>query len=84
MNTLARLTTFRERLRRGDRLLGTFVKTPHPVVVEVLGESPLDCLCIDAEHAPFDRGISIWLFWLRERPICRHSSGFRMQSHPPS
>lgn len=56
MNTSARLSTFRDRLRRGDRLLGTFVKTPHPVVVEVLGESPLDCLCIDAEHAPFDRG----------------------------
>ncbi len=39
-----------------DRLLGTFVETPHPAVVEVLGAAPLDCLCIDAEHAPFDRG----------------------------
>lgn len=46
---------FRERLRRGDRLLGTFVKTPHPAVIEVLSHAPLDCLCIDAEHAPFDR-----------------------------
>lgn len=36
-------------------LLGTFIKTPHPHVVEVLGTSGLDCLCIDAEHAPFDR-----------------------------
>ena len=24
-------------------------------MVEVLGHAPLDCLCIDAEHAPFDR-----------------------------
>lgn len=56
MTTSSPIGTFRERLRRGDRLLGTFVKTPHPVVVEVLSFAPLDCLCIDAEHAPFDRG----------------------------
>lgn len=55
MSERQRGSTFRERLRRGDRLLGTFVKTPHPAVVEVLGLAPLDCLCIDAEHAPFDR-----------------------------
>lgn len=36
-------------------MLGTFVKTPHPSVIEVLGHSSLDCLCLDAEHAPFDR-----------------------------
>ncbi|MFO0333697.1 MAG: hypothetical protein ACK53C_01450, partial [Pseudomonadota bacterium] len=53
---LARTATFRERVRRGERLIGTFAKTPHPAVVEVLGLSPLDCLCLDAEHAPFDRG----------------------------
>ena len=50
-----RVGTFRERLVKGHRLLGTFVKTPHPAVIEVLGYAPLDCLCIDAEHAPFDR-----------------------------
>ena len=55
MSTPTRAATFRERLRRGDRLLGTFVKTPHPAIVEVLGHAPLDCLCLDAEHAPFDR-----------------------------
>lgn len=55
MNTPTRQQIFRERVRRGDRLLGTFIKTPHPAVVEVLGGMPLDCLCIDAEHAPFDR-----------------------------
>ncbi len=36
-------------------MIGTFVKTPHAAVVEVLGHSPLDCVCLDAEHAPFDR-----------------------------
>ena len=35
--------------------MGTFVKTPSPIVVEVLGRTTLHCLCLDAEHAPFDR-----------------------------
>ena len=43
------------RIAGGDALLGTFIKTPHPHVVEVLSSTGLDCLCIDAEHAPFDR-----------------------------
>ena len=45
-----------ERLRRGEPLVGTWVKTPHPHVVEVLGLSALDLLVLDAEHAPYDRG----------------------------
>ncbi len=36
-------------------MLGTFLKTPHPHIVEVLATSGLDLICIDAEHAPFDR-----------------------------
>ncbi len=40
----------------GLPLLGTFLKTPHPHIVEVLGDCGFDLLCIDAEHAPFDRG----------------------------
>ncbi|WP_454886679.1 HpcH/HpaI aldolase family protein [Sphingomonas oryzagri] len=47
--------TFRQRLAAGDRIVGTFVKTPSPIIVEVLGLTGLDCLCLDAEHAPFDR-----------------------------
>ena len=47
--------TLKSRIAQGDTLLGTFLKTPHPHIVEVLGSSGLDCLCIDAEHAPFDR-----------------------------
>ncbi|MEQ8692142.1 MAG: aldolase/citrate lyase family protein [Pseudomonadales bacterium] len=46
----------RERLRRGDLLVGTWVKTPHPMICEALGHSQLDVLCLDAEHSPFDRG----------------------------
>tara|TARA_B100001057_G_C22626829_1_gene862804 strand:+ start:215 stop:958 length:744 start_codon:yes stop_codon:yes gene_type:complete len=39
----------------GDLLAGTFLKTPHHVMIEVLAQSKLDFLCLDAEHAPFDR-----------------------------
>jgi 2-keto-3-deoxy-L-rhamnonate aldolase RhmA len=49
------VSAFRDRLRAGETLAGTWVKTPHPHVVEVLAMSPLDCLVLDAEHAPFDR-----------------------------
>ena len=47
--------TLKRRLAAGERIVGTFVKTPSPIVVEVLALSDLDCLCLDAEHAPFDR-----------------------------
>lgn len=46
---------FRARLTAKEPLLGTFVKTPHPVVVEILGATGLDFLVLDGEHAPFDR-----------------------------
>jgi len=47
---------FKQRLADGELLVGSFVKTPSPVIVEVLALTGLDCLCLDAEHAPFDRG----------------------------
>jgi 2-keto-3-deoxy-L-rhamnonate aldolase RhmA len=52
----AQAKTFKQRLIAGDPLLGIFQKIPHPHVVEVLATGGLDCICIDAEHAPFDRG----------------------------
>ena len=47
--------TFRARLRARELLIGTWVKTPSHIVAEVLALTSLDCLCLDAEHAPFDR-----------------------------
>ena len=47
--------SFRARLRAREPILGTFVKTPSAIVCEVLAMTPLDCVCLDAEHAPFDR-----------------------------
>ncbi len=49
------MISFRDQLRAGELLAGTWIKTPHPHVVEVLSLSSLDCLVLDAEHAPFDR-----------------------------
>ena len=46
---------FKQRLAARELLVGSFVKTPHPAVIELLGQSALDCLVLDAEHAPFDR-----------------------------
>ena len=46
--------SFRERVRRGERLLGTFVKTPSVHALEILGSLGFDFLVIDQEHGPFD------------------------------
>ena len=48
-------TTLGAKLARGDRLIGTWVKTPAPIVVEVLADTELDLVILDAEHAPFGR-----------------------------
>lgn len=47
--------TFRSRLINRNPLVGTFMKTPSPIVAEVLGLSELDVIAIDSEHAPFGR-----------------------------
>ena len=46
---------FRERLRCGEPLIGTFVKTRDHAQIEVLALSSLDVVVLDAEHVPFDR-----------------------------
>lgn len=47
--------SFGARLRNGDALMGTFLKTPSSIMAEVLAHSDLDVVAIDAEHAPFGR-----------------------------
>lgn len=46
---------FRKRVRARERLVGTFVKLSTWSVVELLGETGLDFVVIDAEHAPLGR-----------------------------
>jgi 2-keto-3-deoxy-L-rhamnonate aldolase RhmA len=40
----------------GERLIGTFVKTPEVTVIEVLAHAGMDLVCLDAEHCAWDRG----------------------------
>jgi len=46
---------FRQDVRQGVPLVGTFMKTPAVDILEVLILGGLDFVCLDAEHAPFDR-----------------------------
>ena len=48
--------SFRTQLRDLRPLVGTFIKTPSPHVVEIVSQSGFDFVVIDQEHAPFDRG----------------------------
>ncbi|MCU1733391.1 MULTISPECIES: HpcH/HpaI aldolase family protein [unclassified Pseudomonas] len=48
--------TFATRLRAGEPLLSSFIKTPSHAVVEIAGDAGLDAVVLDAEHAPFDQG----------------------------
>ncbi len=52
---MSNTANFRAKMLSGAPLAGTFLKTPSHVLVEVLAQSGLDFLCLDAEHAPFDR-----------------------------
>lgn len=50
-------SNFRQQLRTpGRALLGSFIKSPSPQAIEILGDLGFDFVIIDAEHAPFDRG----------------------------
>lgn len=42
----------RSRIRKGELLVGSFIKTPAPHIVEILGFAGLDFAVIDQEHAP--------------------------------
>ena len=45
-------TSLKERLRRGETLLGTIVSLPSPEAVEIAGLSGYDFLLLDMEHGP--------------------------------
>jgi len=47
---------FRARMTGGERLLGTFLKTPTGHATEILGGAGFDFVVVDAEHAPFAPG----------------------------
>ncbi|MGF1702852.1 aldolase/citrate lyase family protein [Photobacterium makurazakiensis] len=45
---------FPAKLKQANQI-GTFVKTPHPHIIEVLALAELDFVILDAEHSPYDR-----------------------------
>ena len=45
----------KKRMLNREVLSGTFIKTPAYEIIEIMAESGLDFICLDAEHAPFDR-----------------------------
>ena len=50
-----RAVTFRARLERGDRLIGTFLQTPSAVAAELTAGLGFDFLCVEAEHSAMGR-----------------------------
>ena len=48
---------FRRRLRAGELLLGTFIKTPTTHATEILGMLGFDFVVIDQEHAPLSASV---------------------------
>lgn len=51
---MSRRANFRSRLRAQQPLIGTFIRTPASVIVEIAADTGLDFAVLDAEHAPFD------------------------------
>ena len=48
---------FRARVQGGNRLLGTFLKTPGVHATEILSAVGYDFLVVDQEHGPFDSAV---------------------------
>ncbi len=45
--------SFKERLKRGDLLIGTFLTIPSLEIAEILASAGFDWIFVDMEHAPF-------------------------------
>ncbi len=49
------MINLKQKLASGEPVLGTFFKTPSPMLCEVITQTDIDMICLDAEHSPFDR-----------------------------
>ena len=62
---------FRERLRRGDRLIGTLLGLPSPELAEIAADAGFDWLFIDMEHGSLEaRDVQRIVEAVREPPAC--------------
>ncbi|HDT13798.1 MAG TPA: 2,4-dihydroxyhept-2-ene-1,7-dioic acid aldolase [Candidatus Aminicenantes bacterium] len=48
--------SFRERLLRGDRLIGTIISLPSPELAEIASDAGFDWLFVDMEHGTLEAG----------------------------
>ncbi len=60
---------FRDRIGRGELLLGSMLKTPTTHATEILGGVGFDYLVVDQEHAPFDNSV------LDQLALASHAGG---------
>ena len=44
------MSGLKQRLAAGEPLLGTFFKTPSPMLCEVIARTDIDLVCLDVEH----------------------------------
>jgi 2-keto-3-deoxy-L-rhamnonate aldolase RhmA len=51
-------SSFRRRLTAGQKLVGSFIKTPTTHATEIFGALGYDFVVIDEEHAPIDRAVT--------------------------
>ena len=54
MERVTRTTSFSARLKQGENFVGTFQKTPHHHITEVLSLTGMHFVVFDAEHSSFD------------------------------
>ena len=60
----------KEKLRKGENAVGTFVELGHPDVTNILSHAGLDWLLIDGEHSPMDYTIMEGLLQAMEGTDC--------------
>jgi len=71
------MTAAMPKMKRDGLRVGTFVKTPSPQVIEILGLAGLDFAVVDAEHAPFD------VTALDMMMLASHASGLPLMTRIP-
>ena len=48
------MAKFKDKLRRGEAVIGTWINISGPAIIEIIGRTGFDFLLIDGEHSPFN------------------------------
>jgi 4-hydroxy-2-oxoheptanedioate aldolase len=48
------MAKFKDKLNRGEAVIGTWINLTGPPIIEIIGRSGFDFLLIDGEHSPFN------------------------------